>query len=87
MKYFMSVYSPSRELRRVFLMSGVSAEYYYGQYLRKFSNLEIRRSLKTGARVHGENDIYIWGEDINDSEIFKRRLVGSVDKETLDCPL
>ena len=87
MKYFMSVFSPSRNARRVFLMNSVSAEYYYGHYLRKFSNLEIRRSLKTGARVHGENDVYIWGEDISDNQLFMRQLIGSVDKEPLDCPL
>ena len=83
----MSIYSPNRDARRVFLMSGVSAEYYYGYYLRKFSNLEIRRSLKTGSTVHGENDVYIWGEDISDNELFLRQLIGSVDKKPMDCPL
>lgn len=88
MKYFMSVFSPSRNARRVFLMSRVSAEYYYGDYLRKFGRAHIYRCLETGARtVCPHNDVHIWGEDISDSELFKRRLNGSVDPSDLECPL
>jgi len=84
----MSVYSPSREARRVFSMNHVSAEYYYGDYLRKYSHVHRQRCLERGARtVCPYNDIYIWGEDISDNEIFRRILIGSVDKEPLVCPL
>jgi len=88
MKYFMSVYSPSRNARRVFLMNSVSAEYYYGLYLRKFSRSHMRRCLESGARtICPDNNIYVWGENISNSEVFNRMLKGSVDKDTLDCPL
>lgn len=89
MKYFMSVYSPSREGRRVFLMSSVSAEYYYGDWLNKFSDVHKARCFEEGTEVRSTNNdtIFIWGENINDGEIFKRRLAGTVDKELLDGPL
>lgn len=84
----MSVYSLGRETRRVFLMNRVSAEYYYGQYLGKFSHAHIKRCLESGARtVSPYNDIHIWGENISDNEVFKRRLIGTVDKEPLICPI
>lgn len=88
MKYFMSVYSPSREARRVFSMNRVSAEHYYDDYLRKYSHVHVQRRFKSGARtVCPHNDIYIWGEDISDNELFLRQMIGSVDRETLECPL
>lgn len=89
MKYFMSVNSPSRECRRVFEMGRVSAEYYYGDFLSKFSHVHRTRSLKEGAEVRSPNSssAIIWGENISDSELFKRRLSGALDKEMLDGPL
>lgn len=80
MKYFMSIYSPSRNARRVFLMNNKSAKYYYNDYLRKFSHAHIQRCLENGAStVNYYNNIRIWGENISDCEIFKRRLIGSVE--------
>lgn len=86
MKYFMSVYSPNRNARRVFLMNSISAEYYYGDYLKKFSDIHKARCFEEGTEIRSTNNdtIFIWGESISDSEVFKRRLMGSVDKETLE---
>ena len=88
MKYFMSVYSPFRERRRVFLMSGALAVYYYNNYLSKFSHVWIQRCLESGARTacpHGDihNGIHIWGENISNAEVFQRILKGELDKEKL----
>jgi hypothetical protein len=86
MKYFVSVYSPHRNARRVFLMNSESAKRLYGAYLRNFPEIHRTRCLKEGAEIRSpDNDsLFIWGENIGDSEIFKRRLNGSVDKETLE---
>lgn len=86
MKYFMSVYSPSRVGRRIFLMTSISAEHYYGEYLKKFSDVHKARCFEEGTEIRSPNNdsLYIWGENISDSEIFKRRLAGSVDKESLE---
>ena len=86
MKYFMSMYSPSREGRRVFLMTRVSAEYYYRDYLQKFSDVHKARCFEEGSEIRSPNNdsLFIWGENISDKEIFKRRLMGSVDKLTLE---
>lgn len=84
MKYFMSVYSPSRQTRRVFLMNQDTAEYYYNDYLNKFGHAHKQKCLENGTRTDSPySDTYIWGEDISDSELFKRRLSGFVDKDTL----
>lgn len=87
MKYFMSVWSPIRKARRTFLMSRVSAEYYYGDFLSKFHRDNMKHCFETGARAISENGTRIWGENISDSELFNRRLKGTVDKDMLECPL
>jgi len=80
----MSVYSPSRQKRRVFLMEEEGAEYYYNQYLSKFGHAYIKRCFLSGARtVCPHNDIQIWGENISDNELFLKQLIGTVDQEPL----
>ncbi len=86
MRYFMSVFSPSREGRRNFLMDEMLAKYYYDEYSNKFSDVEKRRRFESGERIYSpyNNNIYIWGEEISDTEVFRRRLIGSVDSEILE---
>ena len=88
MKYFMSVYSSSRERTRNFIMREDSAMYYYNQWLTKYSDTEITRKYTSGEKIRFSDPrsrvLYIWGEDISDQEIFKRRLAGTIDQETLE---
>lgn len=86
MKYFMSVYSPSREKIRNFIMREDSARHYYDNWLTKYSIIEIARKYSCGGKItspHNSN-LQIWGENISDQEIFKRRLTGTIDQETLE---
>lgn len=85
MKYFMSVHSPSHQGRRVFLMNEESAKHYYNDYLRKYGHDHKLMCFTNGVRIESpHNNIHIWGENISDRELFKRRLNGSLDKETLE---
>ena len=81
----MSVWSPARGCKRNFLMNLASAKRYYRQW--SSSVLEAKVMFRQGSKLMKPNnprDLYIWGENISDSELFKRRLNGSVDKETLE---
>lgn len=86
MKYFMSVWSPSREGTRIFVMHEDSAIHYYNEWLTKHSTVEITRKYTNGERIRPSDArvIQIWGEDISDQEIFRRRLAGTVDHESLE---
>ncbi len=89
MKYFMSVFSPARDARRVFLMNRVTAEYYYGDFLRKFSDVHRERCFEEGTvvRAAGNRDLFIWGGEMSDAELFRLRLCGRIDKDELHNPL
>lgn len=86
MKYFISVYGSFRGGPRNFVMREDTAMHYYNEWLIKHSAAEITRKYTNGERIHPSDDrvIYIWGEDISDQEIFRRRLAGTVDQETLE---
>lgn len=83
MKYFMSVWSPSRQGTRKFLMRVDSAMHYYNEWLIKDSDAEIMRKYTNGKKIYPSDArvMYIWGEDISDQELFKRQLAGLVDQE------
>lgn len=83
MKYFMSVYSPSRNCRRNFVMNIESARHYYNEWFIKDSDAEIMRKYTNGKKIYRSRSrvMYIWGEDISDQELFKRQLAGLVDQE------
>lgn len=80
MKYFMSV-----NRRRIFLMTRVTAEHYYHEYCSQFSYVEIQKRFKAGKTIESPHNgfIHIWGENISDTEVFKRRLQGLVDTKPL----
>ena len=83
----MSVFSlsPYRNNRRNFLMDDTQAKHYYDEFSPKFSDIEKHRRYTSGAKLKSpfNNNIYIWGENISNREIFKRRLQGLVDTESL----
>lgn len=83
MKYFISVYSPARRMRRTFLLDAESAESYYKMYMDEYDDLEIRHSFKEGKHVYSENEVHVWGENISDNEIFYRRLKQEIDPVSL----
>jgi len=93
MKYFMSMWSPALNRRRNFAMNTDSARRYYRQWTSNV--LEGKVLFKRGGKLfrsdqHGSKDdpddhgFYIWGENMSDQELFKRRLAGTVDQEALE---
>lgn len=81
----MSVFSLGRNNRRNFLMNNIQAKHYYDLFSPKFSDVEKHRRYKSGEKINSQynNNIYIWGENISDTEVFKRQLQGLVDTESL----
>ncbi len=84
MKYFMSMWSPALNRQRNFIMNLKSARFYFRDW---YSNiLEEKVMFSRGGLLPKPNtrSLYIWGEKITDQELFKRRLAGTLDQETLE---
>lgn len=75
----------SRNGRRTLLMTHTTAKHYYHEYCSKFSYVEIQKRFKAGKTIESpHNDsIHIWGENISDTECFRRRLKGTLSNEIL----
>lgn len=82
----MSVWSPSREKIRNFVMREDAARHYYDEWLSMYSIVEITRRHTNGERITSPYSpgLQIWGENISAQEIFKRQLIGTVDREILE---
>jgi hypothetical protein len=88
MKYFMSVFDPNKApiypYKLIFWMDRVTADYFYHKYLEGEHSDYIEKCFLEGRKfIRDSGEVTIWGENISDKALFKRKLRGQIMKKKM----